>query len=533
MMKKKWIALTLACLMSVTALSGCGGGSSSSGSTETTAFSNTGETTATDTSSASAEFTFVMGTEPTTMDVHMCTDAATSRILLQVHETLYKWDETSENVIPWLVESSEEAEDGLSWTFKLKEGIKFHDGTNFNAEAVKYNFDRLVAPETGSSKASALSGVESVEAVDEYTVKINLSGRNLIFEQTLTNYSTAIMSPTACETYGLDGYTNHPSGTGPLKMESWEPGVQMTLVKNEDYWGEEPTTEKLIVKAVSEDSSRVMMAKTGDADISWGISPALVSSLEGDENVVVNTATGYRTIYIAMNQSYGPLADSRVRAAICYAINKGEIVNNILCGVGGTYPSGYESSAVANSAKDLDPYEQDLEKARELLTEAGYPDGFNIKLNTPEGRYAMDRQTAEAVQYMLAQIGINAEIEVLEWGTYQSVMSEKKETQLFLLGKGSSTGDVEFDFLMHVLSTGGQNYYCINNTEVDDILNNLSSAATQEERGEMLYEAQKIVNDEYDFATLYYENQIVATRADVSGLVIYSNETADLAWLTR
>ena len=102
-----------------------------------------------------------------------------------------------------------------------------------------------------------------------------------------------------------------------------------------------------------------------------------------------------------------------------------------------------------------------------------------------------------------------------------------------LLGKGSSTGDVEFDFLMHVLSTGGQNYYGINNPEVDEILNNLSSAADLEERSQMLYDAQKLVNDEYDFATLYYENQIVATRADVQGLVIYSNETADLAWLTR
>lgn len=525
---KKLMALTLALLMLTTVLSGCGGTGNNGGQTN-----NGGATTGGETAETSNEFTFVMGTEPTTMDVHFCTDAATSRILLQVHETLFKWDENSENVIPWLVETSTEAEDGLSWTFKLKEGIKFHDGTDFNAEAVKYNFERLLDPATGSSKASALQGVTSIEVLSDYEVKINLSGRNLIFEQTLTNYSTAIMSPTACEEYGLEGYTNHPAGTGPLKLESWEPGVEMVLVKNEDYWGEEPTTDRLTVRAVSEDSSRVMMAMTGDADISWGISPALVENLEGNEDVTVNTVTGYRTIYIAINQNYGPLADSRVRAAINYAINKREIVDNILYGVGGTYPSGYESSAVANAATDLDPYEQDLEKARQLMAEAGYPDGFDIRLNTPEGRYAMDRQIAEAVQYMLAEIGINATIEVLEWGTYQERMLSKDYMQLFLLGKGSSTGDVEFDFLMHVLSTGGQNYYGINNPEVDEILSNLSSAADLEERSQMLYDAQKLVNDEYDFATLYYENQIVATRADVQGLVIYSNETADLAWLTR
>ena len=527
---KKLMALTLALLMLTTVLSGCGG---NNGAGNNGGQSGSGGQSDGGAEAASNEFTFVMGTEPTTMDVHYCTDAATSRILLQVHETLFKWDEASENVIPWLVETSTEAEDGLSWTFKLKEGIKFHDGTDFNAEAVKYNFDRLLDPETGSSKASALQGVTSIEVVSDYEVKINLSGRNLIFEQTLTNYSTAIMSPTACEEYGLEGYTNHPAGTGPLKMESWEPGVEMVLVKNEEYWGEEPTTDRLVVKAVSEDSSRVMMAMTGDADIAWGISPALVENLEGDENVTVNTVTGYRTIFIAMNHNYGPLADPRVRAAVNYAINKQEIVDNILCGVGGTYPAGIESSAVANAATDLDPYEQDLEKARQLLADAGYPDGLDIRLNTPEGRYAMDRQIAEAVQYMLTEVGINAEIEVLEWGTYQERMNAKDYMQLFLLGKGSSTGDVEFDFLMHVLSTGGQNYYCINNPEVDEILNNLSSAADLEERSQMLYDAQKLVNDAYDFATLYYENQIVATRSDVQGLVIYSNETADLAWLTR
>lgn len=528
-MKKKLLALTIALVMLVSVFAGCGNNSVTPGSQS----SPTGSTPNGTGGNSSNEFTFVMGTEPTTMDVHYCTDAATSRILLQVHETLFKWDEESKNVIPWLVETSTEAEDGLSWTFKLKEGIKFHDGTDFNAEAVKYNFDRLLAPETASAKASALAGITDIEVLSDYEIKLHLEGRNLIFEQTLTNYSTAIMSPTACEKYGLDGYTNNPSGTGPMVMESWDPGVQMILVKNENYWGKEPTTDKLIVKAVSEDSSRVMMVKTGDSDISWGISPPLVQNLEGDDKVTVTTAVGYRTIFIGMNQEFAPLSDPRVRAAVCYAINKREIVDNILSGVGGTYPSGYESSAIANAATDLDPHEQDIEKARALMAEAGYADGFDVKLNTPEGRYAMDRQIAEAIQYQLEEINIRATIEVLEWGTYQQKLKARDGTQLFLLGKGSSTGDVEFDFLMHALSTGGQNYYAINNARVDEILNTLSTASNMEERREMLYEAQKILNDEYSYGTLYYENQIVATRSNVKGLVIYSNETADLAWLTR
>lgn len=481
--------------------------------------------------SAGSEFVYVSGVEPTTMDVHLCTDANTSRILLQVHETLYKRNEDAE-VIPLLAESAEESEDGMSWTIKLKEGIQFHDGTPFNAEAVKYSFDRLVAPETGSAKASALKNVESVEVLGDYEVKINLKGRDLVFLASLTNYSTAIMSPTAGEKYGLEDYTNHPAGTGPLKMESWEPGIQMTLVKNENYWGEEPTVDKLTVKAIAEDSSRVMMIKTGDADVVAGVPPTLVPDLQSDSNVEMMIKPGYRTIFIGMNNGAEPFNDIRVRQAVNYAINKKSIIDNVLHGLA-TYPSnGFESTAIQYSAENLDAHEQDIEKAKELLKEAGYPDGFQTEIMTPEGRYPMDRQVAEVVQGMLAEIGIQAEVKIADWGAYQEALTAKN-TKMFLLGKGSSTGDPEFDFLMHGITDGGQNHYQFSNERVDELLKGLSGAADIEERAEMLKEVQTIWNDEFVIAPLYYENQFYAVRANVSGLKVYPNELADLAWLVR
>ncbi len=485
-----------------------------------------------ETSGEPNEIVYVVGTEPTTMDVHLCTDAATSRILLQVHETLFKPDAETGEAKPWLAESATEAEDHLSWTIKLREGVRFHDGSEMTAEDVKYTFDRLLDPATGSAKASALDGVVSCEVLSPYELKVNLSGRNMIFPQTLTNYTTAIMSKAALEEYGLDGYSTHPSGTGPFVLKSWEPGIEMVFEKNQNYWGVEPTVDKLTVKAVAEDASRVMMIKTGDADIIWGVSPTLVENLKSDPNVAIHSRPGYRTIFIGMNQNFEPFKDERVRAAVNYAINKQEIIDTVLAGVGGSYPAGIEATPIQNALMDLDPYEQDLDKAKQLMAEAGYADGFDVVFYTPEGRYPMDRQVAEVVQNMVSKIGIRADLQVLEWGTYQEKL-KNRDLQMFLLGKGSSNGDSEFNFLVHIKTGGGQNYWECSYPEVDEMLANLSNSASLEERTETLYEIQRIIQEKYTFAVLYYQNQIVATAADLDGLVIYGAETADLAWLTR
>lgn len=529
---KKSLAL-VTCLLLTMAATACSGSQkpqtvAENGGTKEQGDSQSGEVL--DTSDKN-EFVYVSGVEPTTMDVHLCTDANTSRILLQVHETLYKRNENAE-VVPLLAESAEESEDGMSWNIKLKEGIKFHDGQPFNAEAVKYSFDRLVAPETGSAKASALSNVESIEVLSDYEVKFNLKGRDLVFLASLTNYSTAIMSPAACEEYGLSDYSNHPSGTGPLKMESWDPGIDMVLVKNENYWGEEPTVDRLIVKAIAEDSSRVMMIKTGDADVVAGVPPTLVPDLQQDSNVDMVIKPGYRTIFIGMNNGVEPFNNPKVREAVNYAINKKSIIDNVLHGLA-NYPSGgFESPAIQYALTDLDPHEQDIEKAKELLEEAGYPDGFQTEIMTPEGRYPMDRQVAEVVQGMLAEVGIKAEVKVSDWGAYQEALTAKN-TKMFLLGKGSSTGDPEFDFLMHGITGGGQNHYQFSNSKVDELIGGLSEAQNLEDRADMLGQVQEIWNDKCVIAPLYYENQFYAVRKNVSGLNVYPNELADLAWLTR
>lgn len=485
---------------------------------------------ATATTAPSKDFVYVTGSEPVTFDPHLVTDANTSKFMTEVHETLYMRDEKA-NIIPLLAESSTTSEDGLTWVIKLKEGIKFTDGTDFNAEAVKYSFDRLRSKEISSPKASALNGINEVIVKSPYEVEFHLASKNLVFLATLTNYSTAIMSPTAGQKYGKEKYGENPVGTGPLMLKEWNHGSSLVLTKNPNYWGKEPTVDNVTVKVVPEDASRVMMIKSGDADIIAGVQPIQADDLKSDKNVEMIVRPGYRTIFIGMNNDIKPFDNPKVRMAVCYAINKKAIIDNILKGIA-TYPSGFMSSVIQYSALDLDPHEIDQAKSKQLLAEAGYPDGFKSVLYTCEGRYTMDRQVSEVVQSMLAEVGIQVEVKVLEWGSYLNTV-KKGECPMFLLGKGCSTGDPEFDMLMHVISNGGQNYYHYSNPEVDELLHKVANADNLEQRADYLHQIQVIHSNDVPLATLYYEAQTFAVRKGVSGMLIYPNETLDLAWMTR
>lgn len=205
------------------------------------------------------------------------------------------------------------------------------------------------------------------------------------------------------------------------------------MTRFDDYWGEKATVDSITFRIVPEDASRVMMLKTGDADLVAGIPPVQIEELQSDPNVKVLVETGYRTIFLGMNSTVKPLDDVRVRQAVNYAIDRESIIKNVMRDVA-SYPDSFMvSNVIDNSAKGLGCYEFDQEKAKALLAEAGYADGFTLTLSTPEGRYAMDRQVAEVIQAMLMEVGITAEINVLDWGAY-SEQATSGQHQFFLLG---------------------------------------------------------------------------------------------------
>ena len=532
---KKALIMVLVVLLAMSAFTGCGGssagsaGSSGSGSAGSAA-APSGGTAAADTGAKSKDFVYVSGTEALTLDPAMITDSNTGRIARQIHDVLFERVENSE-IVPMLATEATEIEDGLVWNVKLVEGATFHCGEPFNAAAVKYSFERLIAPETASPKASALAGLDYVEIVNDYEVNLHLKARSLMFLGSMTNYAASIICPKCAEEHGLEGYGTHPCGTGPLKFDHWEPGIELVMTANNDYWGPKPTVDSVTFRGISEDSSRVMMVKTGDADVIAGVPPTLVENLEGDESVTIFTLPGYRTIQIGMQTERGPLSDIRVRQAITYAIDRHSIIDNVMHGMA-TFPSGLISTVVQYSNPDLDPHDYNPEKAKELLAEAGYPNGFSTTLMTPEGRYAMDRQVAEVVQSMLAEVGIIAEVQVRDWGSFSSIIDEGT-MDLYLIGVGNSSGDAEYNFHTHYGVGGGQSYTRTNIPAMEEIRLNLGTSKDNEERRERLFKMAELLNDNFSSVPLYYEHQFFALRSDISGFKLYPNEQIKLAYLVR
>lgn len=528
-MKKRRLQIIAMTMASLLVLSGCSGTTSKEESTVQSSSSPT--VSASSGQSAGNHFTYVIGTEPLTLDTHLMSDANTGRVSVQIHENLVKRD-LEGNFQPVLATEWSPNEDATEWTFKLREGVTFHDGEPFNAEAVKYNIERLKDPATGSPKSSLVTMISNYDIINDYEIKFILDQPCAVIPAMLSTYSTGMMSPKAVDEYGKD-YSTHAAGTGPLKLKEWIPGTSMSLEKYAGYWGEQATAETIEIKIIAEDSARAMMLKTGDADVAANIPSVLVDELKSDPNVSIEMVPGYRTIYLGLNFQDEKLANRKVREAIDYAIDRDAIINGILGGYV-TFPStGVISSSIQNAKTGIgDDYKYDPEKAKQLLAEAGYPDGFTTRINTPEGRYAMDRQVAEAIQAMLSQVGVTAEVRVLDWGAYTEAAAAG-DTEIFLLGKGCATGDLAQDLMYNYKSGELQNYTFYSNPEYDQVCEQQQRTADEDARRELLYKMQDIIHEDRASIILYYENQTFGTRANVSGLVIYPNETIELAYLTR
>ena len=256
----------------------------------------------------------------------------------------------------------------------------------------------------------------------------------------------------------------------------------------------------------------------------------MVKKLGSLDAVRVVRKPGYRTIYIGMNLAVPPFNDVRVRQANGYAINKPALVQGVLSGIG-TLGGSLESSVIDGTAKELQPYPYDPAKAKKLLAEAGHPNGFTTEFMVPTGRYTMDRQVGEAIQGQLAAIGIKVNIQSPEFGAYLAALNKGK-VPMFLSGKGSPTGDMDFTQALLNHSTGKMNYFHFKDPEVDKLIAQQRVTVDPKERHRLLTQLQAKVYQEEPHITLYYEDQVWAMRSNVRDVKVYVNEFVDFskAW---
>jgi len=448
--------------------------------------------------------------EPVGFDPHITSAMSSYQILTNVIDNLVTLD-AEQNIVPELAESWTVSEDGLTLTFTLREGVQFSNGKPLSAEHFKTVFDRILDPATGSGNAWRMEAVESVEAPDDRTVVLNLSAPAPgLLGHLAVSKALGVFDPASVE----DGTINtRPIGTGPFMISDFQPGTSILLEKNPNYWRDGlPYLDAVDVRIIGDETVRRTALVTGEIDWAFAVPAQSVEELRGRDDVVVDGVPAGAYYYIGVNTTEGPLADVRVRQAISYAINR----DNIVAAAEFGNAQVTQDPIPENSAWSFGytPYEQDVERARELLAEAGYPDGFQLAI-MPTTEIQATIRAAQVVQADLAAVGIQAQINTLEWAEWLQEQGEGNYETYICSWNGLVDPD-DFYYAQH--HTGEVfNFTGYTNPSVDELLEDARVLPSYEERYPLYEQVNQMIVDDAPYIYLYNPLQIHAYKPYVQG----------------
>jgi ABC-type transport system substrate-binding protein len=429
---------------------------------------------------------------------------------------------------PRLVTKFEVSPDGLTWTLHLRQGVKFSDGTPFNAKAMKLSFDRALDPKLKVPLRFTITMVNEVVVVDDSTVQLKLKYPFAPLDQTLSMAVASTISPAAIEKYGED-VRNNPVGAGPYKLSEWVKGDRIVMVRNDDYWGPKATVEKITWKVVPDVSTREAMLRAGQIDICYKPSPANVAALKADPKIKVDMPLDTRTIFIALRGDRPILKDKRVRQAFNYAVDKKAIVKKILFDTGEPM-DGPVSPMVFGYAKMEKQYDYNPDKAKQLLKEASFDFNQTVRIASPQGRYLFDTQVAEAVLAYLQAIGVKAELRVYDWPTFMAAVYvvDNPQMDMSLLGWGPLIMDADTalygQFTTSVYPPKGLGSAFYSNPEFDKIMEQSRLEQNPEKRRAVLVEASKIVWEDCPWLWLHVEKFVIAYNSKIQNMPVTPTE---------
>lgn len=522
-MKKKLLAffLVAAMLVSVTA---CGTSGSTAGST-----GGSGSTAGGGLSAPDQDFVIAFNNDIQSLDPHNNSDTLSITVARTMYEGLVAFDE-NQQIIPQLAESYEAADDHVTYTFHLRQGVKFHDGEEFNAAAFVANYERALGDET-LRQYRRVSTWESVETPDDYTVVITLKTPNSSFLNQFTQFN--IISPKLIE-QGTSVIAKSPVGTGPYTFTERVEGDHVTLAPNADYWGGAPSVNSVTFRAVPEDGSRVAMLQTGEADYIYPMPAIQASSMDGTDNIEVITMPSNVMRYVTLNTTLPQLSDVRVRQAMNYAIDKQAYIKTVFNGYAEEVYSAYPSSVQYYSAQT--PYDFNLEKAKELMAEAGYADGFKITIwgdNTTQEQKGM-----QFVQQQLAQIGIEMEVLPMEPNTIgDMIYVEKDEATIETWYVNWSASSFDADGSMRnilyseMMPPASANTAYYNNPEFDRLLDEGREATDPDQLAEIYADAQAIVWEDCPWLFLGNDQVMSGQKTYVSGVSLRPDGSLEMSKL--
>ena len=502
-MKKKFLALVLLMTLLGTVLSGCGDGS------------------AAETQKSRADTNeLVVGIAQDlddSLDPHKTVKAGTREVMFNVFEGLMK-PTPDGDLTPAIAESYEVSEDRMTYTFHLREGVQFHNGKTVTAEDVVYSIQRCAAAtETGIVQVEAFSVIQGIETPDDKTVAITISEPSNEF----ISYMTTAVLPA-----GYDKQDTDPVGTGPFKFVSRTAQDSVVLEKFNEYWGTPAQLDKVTLKIMENADSLMMSLQSGAIDLCAHLTSTQVAQLGENFDVAEGTMNLVQALYL--NNAEKPFDDVRVRQALCYAVDKQEIIDLAFDG----YGSPIGSSMYPAFGKYFDDsltnyYTKDVEKAKALLAEAGYPGGFDMTITVPSN-YKPHMDTAEVLVQQLAQIGVNAAIEPIEWESWVSDVYVGRQFQSTVVGVDASNMTARA-LLERFTSDYGKNFINYNNAEYDALFRQTLTAYDDAEQT-ALYK-QMLANLTENAANAYIQDlaDLVAVRKGVEGVTFYPIYVLDLA----
>lgn len=433
------------------------------------------------------------GTDMTSFDIHNHNTTYTEAIHVNMFNYLVK-NGGSEGFISDLAESWENVDD-LTWSFKLKEGVKFHNGEELTAEDVKFSLERVAKDDTLLEHGS-YKQIQEVKVKSAYEFDIITGAPDPTLLNRLSRLGSGVLPKNYIETEGWEGFLKNPIGTGPYKFKEWKRDDRVVLVANENYFGNAPKWEELIFRSIPEDSTRVSELLTGGVDIAVNIPPTDVERVGNTDGVSIVKSASQRVMMLVLRTAEGNVtADPKVREAIDLAIDKQAIVDSLLNGAGKVTRTRVTPGNVGANEDLYGKSLYDPAKAKELLAEAGYANGLELSLSSPNGRYLKDKETAELIQAMLSEVGISVKLEFLEWSAFQSKYAERSFGDMFFLGYGNSMFDASLalDRMKFDQAKGETDY---NNPETEALLNAATSNMNPEERIEQYQKAQELIAED-------------------------------------
>lgn len=510
-MKKKLLALFLALVMVGAVLPGCGDGSKDPGGQGNNG--KTGEPV------KGGEITVGIAQDlDDSLDPHQTVAAGTREVLFNIFEGLVKPNSDGE-MIPAVAEKYTLSEDGTTYTFTLREGVKFHNGQTVTAEDVVYSINRCAAVPEGQEKplVAAFSAVKSVEALDEKTVAVTIAQRDLEF----ISYMTAAIIPADYE-----NQDTAPVGTGPFKFVSRTPQQDFVMERFEDYWGAPAWLDKVTYKICENADALVMNLNGGSIDLCAHLTSAQASQLNQNFQVLEGTMNLVQAIYL--NNQAKPFNNQLVRQALCYAIDRQGIMDMVADGHGTAVGSSIYPAFTKYFLPELvDKYPHDVAKAKELLAQAGYPDGFDMTISVPNN-YQPHMDTAEVVAEQLREAGIRVTIQPVEWSTWLDTIYNGRQFQATVVGVDAANMTARA-MLERFTSDYGKNFINYNNPAYDALFQQAINAQDEATQTDLYKQMETMLAS--TAANVYIQDlcDLVAMRQDLGGLKFYPIYVLDLS----